>query len=149
MLLYSPALRRFERWHAVVAIVSAFVLSMTAPLSAAGAPFEFNLILPETGPAAFIGQSYVRALPELETVINQTGGINGRPVRFVVSDTASNGQVGLQLVNALIAKHVSFLSMAAAVMYATRISASQLLQAPSRTASHPSSNRRLVAIASR
>jgi branched-chain amino acid transport system substrate-binding protein len=45
-------------------------------------------------------------LTALEDTVNASGGIHGRPLKFVVSDSQTSGQVGLQIVNGLIAKHV-------------------------------------------
>src|ERR1700712_444099 len=70
------------------------------------APYELNAIIPITGAGAFLGKAYVDGIKALELRINATGGIQGHPLKFVTQDTQSNGQVDLQLVNGLIAKHV-------------------------------------------
>jgi branched-chain amino acid transport system substrate-binding protein len=70
-------------------------------------PFEIDAIVSLTGPAAFIGQSDKSALSAAETAANRTGGIRGRPVRFVFFDDQTNAQVAVQLANQLIAKKVS------------------------------------------
>jgi branched-chain amino acid transport system substrate-binding protein len=69
-----------------------------------GAPYEIDAILPMTGPGAFLGTGFVQALRAVELVTNRTGGIAGRPVKFVIADSASSPATSLQLVNALIAK---------------------------------------------
>jgi branched-chain amino acid transport system substrate-binding protein len=43
----------------------------------------------------------------LQDTVNAGGGIHGRPIRFVVLDDQSSPQVAVQLVNQLVAKHVS------------------------------------------
>jgi branched-chain amino acid transport system substrate-binding protein len=53
---------------------------------------------------AYVGQGEARSLHVLETVINKSGGINGRPVKFNVIDTQGNPQFALQLANTSIAK---------------------------------------------
>ncbi len=70
------------------------------------APYDINVVLPLTGNGSFIGQTQAAALKVVEKHINATGGINGRPVRFVETDNQSNPQVDVQLTAELIAKHV-------------------------------------------
>jgi branched-chain amino acid transport system substrate-binding protein len=77
-----------------------------APVLAQPAPYEINVILALTGAAAFIGTAELKALQLLEATTNKTGGIKGRPLKFVVVDDQSNPQVTLQLANQLIAKKI-------------------------------------------
>ena len=70
-------------------------------------PYEINVLAPLTGAGAFFGKSYVEGLTALEGVVNASGGIKGRPVKFVISDSQTSGPVGLQIVNSLIAKHAA------------------------------------------
>ena len=70
------------------------------------APYELNVILALTGPAAFIGKAEQQSLQLLEALVNKGGGLNGRPVKFVVVDDTSNAAVTVQLANSLIAKKV-------------------------------------------
>jgi branched-chain amino acid transport system substrate-binding protein len=91
------------------AVVSALlILANFAGAPGAETPYEINAILPLSGGGAFLGKSEQEGLGALEATINATGGIRGRNVKFIVSDTQTSGQVGLQLVNGLIAKHVAF-----------------------------------------
>ena len=80
------------------------------PESAAGSatldPYELNAIIPATGAGAFLGKSYVEAFKAMELMVNSTGGIQGHPLKIVTADTQTSGQVDVQLVNGLIAKHV-------------------------------------------
>ena len=41
----------------------------------------------------------------MELLVNSTGGIQGHPLKIVTADTQTNGQVDVQLVNGLLAKH--------------------------------------------
>lgn len=82
------------------------VLWSAVAVSAAETPYEINVVVPVTGGGAFLGKSYQEALTALESAVNRTGGIQGHPLKFVVSDSQTNGAVGLQIVNSLIAKHV-------------------------------------------
>lgn len=97
--------RRFRN-VAIVAIVCALLAGAARSTSAAGEPFEINAILPLTGPGAFIGKSERAVLAILEARTNKAGGINGRPIKFVVQDDTSSPQVSLQLATDLVAKKV-------------------------------------------
>jgi branched-chain amino acid transport system substrate-binding protein len=91
---------------ASLGIVCALLADSGSSSSAAGEPFEINAILPLTGPGAFIGKSERTVLAILEAKTNKTGGINGRPIKFVVQDDTSSPQVSLQLATDLVAKRV-------------------------------------------
>jgi branched-chain amino acid transport system substrate-binding protein len=67
--------------------------------SAAGSPIELYVLLPLTGYAAFFGVPQVQALRGIEAYVNKTGGIQGRPVKFVVKDDQTNPQLDVQLAN--------------------------------------------------
>ena len=98
-------MRFFRCLLATLSIAAAPVASLAAtptPL----APYELNAIIPMTGAGAFLGASYVDGFRALERLVNATGGIGGHPLKFVTADTQSNGQIDVQLVNGLIAKHV-------------------------------------------
>jgi branched-chain amino acid transport system substrate-binding protein len=87
--------------------VAAASLALLMPLAvSADDPIEINAIVPMTGGAAFIGKGYSAAFTALETAVNKHGGINGRPLKFVVQDDQSNPQVSVQLFSQLIEKHV-------------------------------------------
>jgi branched-chain amino acid transport system substrate-binding protein len=95
------------RHFIVLALVFALAgLGSSRPAAAQPAPYEINVILALTGAAAFIGKAEQQSLQLLEGIVNKSGGIGGRPVKFVVVDDTSNGAVTVQLANALIAKNV-------------------------------------------
>ena len=71
------------------------------------APYELDAIFSVTGPAAFIGAPAGQAFKVIESYVNATGGIHGRPIRMNVLDDQTNPQVAVQLVNGLTAKHVA------------------------------------------
>jgi branched-chain amino acid transport system substrate-binding protein len=92
-------------------IVCAFalVLALGSPVRAdvpSGPPYTFEVLIPVTGSGAFLGKSYQETFRALEIAVNASGGIKGHPVKFVLNDTQTNPQTGLQLVNDLIAKRV-------------------------------------------
>jgi branched-chain amino acid transport system substrate-binding protein len=73
---------------------------------ASGTPYVFNTILPLTGGAAFIGQAEAQTLRVMEPWVNARGGINGRPVHFVIQDDQTSPQLGVQLAGQVMAKRV-------------------------------------------
>ncbi len=66
-------------------------------------PVEVNVILPTTGSVALVGQSAMTALNVLADSVNKSGGIGGRPIKFVFNDDQSNPSVAVQLVSRIIA----------------------------------------------
>lgn len=100
-----------KRFLALLVVGLAVAGSSRAGFAAApaGTPYELNAVLPLTGPGAFLGKSFSDTLRAVEYEVNRTGGIAGRPLKFTVSDSTSNPQTSLQLMNALIAKRVPVL----------------------------------------
>jgi branched-chain amino acid transport system substrate-binding protein len=101
MAVRTRCLRRL----ATLVVVAAFAFSV-APVRAAD-PFEIDAIVPVTGVAAFAGKEQALTINALEDYVNRTGGIRGRPVKFVIHDNESSPQVAVQLVSAAIARHAS------------------------------------------
>ena len=99
-----------------VVTAAAAIGALLMPLTVRAAdPVEVNAIVPMTGGAAFIGKGYSAAFNALETYVNKHGGINGRPLKFVVADDQSNPQISVQLFSALIEKKVPVVLGAALV----------------------------------
>jgi branched-chain amino acid transport system substrate-binding protein len=93
----------------LIALVFGWLLvsaSGAIPAAAQSAPYELNVILALTGPAAFIGKAEQQSLQLLEGILNKDGGLYGRPIKFVIADDASNAAVSVQLANGLIAKNI-------------------------------------------
>jgi branched-chain amino acid transport system substrate-binding protein len=84
----------------------AFILALAsipgASTRAAEEPFRIDAIFSQTGPAAFLGTTETKSLAILETVLNKQGGINGRPIHFVVSDDGSAPQAAVTIFNQLV-----------------------------------------------
>jgi branched-chain amino acid transport system substrate-binding protein len=89
------------------ALVAA-VLIATVPgrPSAAADPYEINVLLSLSGSAAFIGKEELTSLQIIEKLVNQSGGIRGRQIKFAVQDDQSNPALGVQLANGIVAKKV-------------------------------------------
>jgi branched-chain amino acid transport system substrate-binding protein len=89
------------------AVGALFALAVLVPrVAGAVDPYEINVILPLTGTYAFVGKGSQAGLAGVEQVINASGGVNGRPIKFVVTDDASSPQNSVQIANALMAKGV-------------------------------------------
>ena len=71
-----------------------------------GTPVEIHAIASLTGYAAFLGAGTAQAITAAETAINAEGGINGRPIKFVVHDDQSQAQQDVQILNDLITRNV-------------------------------------------
>jgi len=92
---------------AVAVCAAGLLLASSMPQVQAADPFEINVILSLTGPGAFLGKSEQSAIALVEDRTNKSGGVGGRPIKFVVADDESSPQVDVQLANALMSKHVS------------------------------------------
>jgi branched-chain amino acid transport system substrate-binding protein len=84
------------------AIAAAVCLGLRPAIAAD--PVDVPVILSLTGTAAFVGRGSQQSLQLIEEYVNRTGGIGGRPLRFVFQDDETNPQVGVQLMNGLIAQ---------------------------------------------
>ena len=91
----------------VLAVVAAllFTGSVVVPASSAD-PYTIYVVASLTGPGAFLGQAGAKSLEAAEKLINSTGGIQGRPVHFEISDDQTQPAVAVQLANGIIAKGV-------------------------------------------
>lgn len=91
------------RWipFALVPVLLTATLAATPP-----EPYELHAIVEQTGTFAFFGGKQAEAYRAIEGFVNETGGIRGRPVRFVMHDDQSNPQVAVQIANQLIAEQV-------------------------------------------
>jgi branched-chain amino acid transport system substrate-binding protein len=88
------------------ALAAAIVVSPAgAAMTTSGDPVEIQTILSQTGPAAFLGATETKSLAILEGVLNAQGGINGRPVHFVVSDDGSAPPAAVQIFNQIATHH--------------------------------------------
>ena len=88
------------------AAVFALALGLAGvPLAGSSAdPYEIDAILSLSGQVAFIGQSQAQTLHAIEETVNKSGGIQGRPLKFVISDDQSTPRVAVQLATIAIAK---------------------------------------------
>jgi branched-chain amino acid transport system substrate-binding protein len=93
----------------IAAAVALCALLFAVPRAGQSAdPIEIYSITATTGGLAFIGRAANDALAAYEEAFNKSGGINGRPIHFVIQDSQTNPQVALQLFNDIQAKHPAF-----------------------------------------
>ena len=94
-----------KRLSALLA-VALLLVSLRSAALAQPAPIEIDLMLSMTGPASFLGHAEGDAFLAAQKMINDRGGLNGRPLKLVISDDTSSAQVALQLANSFIAAKV-------------------------------------------
>jgi branched-chain amino acid transport system substrate-binding protein len=76
----------------------AFIAALLCPSALRAAdPYNIDVVLPLTGPAAFLGTAEQRALQQAEAQLAKGEGIGGRPVKFVFHDDQSSPQTAVQL----------------------------------------------------
>jgi branched-chain amino acid transport system substrate-binding protein len=97
--------RAFTRSVAALAAVVFVFAGAVAPARSAE-PYDINVVISLSGPGAFLGQAAAQSIAAIEKLVNQTGGIKGRPVHFVLADDQTSPAVAVQLTTALIAKNV-------------------------------------------
>lgn len=90
-----------------LALIAAAMLLVPAAATAAD-PYEINVITSLTGGASFLGKAQQVAFRALEQEVNKSGGIDGRPITFVLHDDATIAQNAVELANQLIAEKVPF-----------------------------------------
>jgi branched-chain amino acid transport system substrate-binding protein len=78
---------------------------LAGPPAMAAEPYEINAILSLTGGASFLGTAEQQSLQLAEKWVNENGGIQGRPLKFVFQDDQSSPQTAVQLASQVVAKH--------------------------------------------
>ncbi len=90
------------------AVVAALVaLASSAAPAPAAEPYDIPVVLPLTGSGAFLGQGEKRSLELAEALVNSTGGLQGRTLRYVYHDDQSSPQIGVQLAGEIVAQSPS------------------------------------------
>ena len=79
---------------------------LIAPFSAIAAePYDIHVIATITGPSAFVGQYMKLNFDAFADWVNETGGIGGRPLRFIYGDNQSQPQISVQLATDVLSSH--------------------------------------------
>ena len=103
--------RVLQRGHAGIAAFAAVALAFgwTMGEACAADPYEIHVIATLTGPSAFVGKYMQLNFEAFEAMANAEGGINGRPLHFVLEDGQSQPQLAVQLATEIIANHPAVL----------------------------------------
>src|SRR5258708_33009076 len=80
-------------------------LSLGPEPSRAADPIELTAILPLTGGASFLGKSEQQSMQLVEKLVNDAGGIQGRPLKILFQDDQTSPQIAEQLATQAIARH--------------------------------------------
>jgi branched-chain amino acid transport system substrate-binding protein len=81
-------------------ILAAAALLLSCATSAQAADTQdINVILPLTGGGAFLGKAEQQSLQRYEKLVNSTGGIHGKTLKFNFHDDQSSPQLAVQLAN--------------------------------------------------
>jgi branched-chain amino acid transport system substrate-binding protein len=70
-------------------------------------PVVINSVLPLTGGGSFLGASYANAFRAAEILVDETGGIRGRPLKITTADSQTSGVVGLQIVQGFVTQRAA------------------------------------------
>jgi branched-chain amino acid transport system substrate-binding protein len=90
---------------ALTVLLATVVAGSAAVPSVSGAPVVIPVILPLVGSAAFLGQSEQQTLSVLEHVVNTTGGIHGRPLKFNFLDDQSDPAIAVAVTRSVMASN--------------------------------------------
>jgi branched-chain amino acid transport system substrate-binding protein len=92
------------RFFRATLAIAAAILTLSSSAALAADPVEVDAVLPMTGFGGFIGKGASEGLTAAETVVNKSGGIGGRPIKFVIHDDQSSPQVAVQLATDIIGR---------------------------------------------
>ena len=82
---------------------AALLVGLVGTAAHAADPYEINVVLPLSGGASFLGKAEQQSLQLVEKSTNDTGGIQGRPLKFVFHDDQSSPQTAVQLASQVVA----------------------------------------------
>ncbi len=89
--------------HILTAVISAALFALGAPTQAADS-VKIGTFLAVTGPAAFLGDPELKTLQLYVDVINQQGGLLGKPVELIHYDTGGNAKEAVNFFKRLVKK---------------------------------------------
>ncbi|HUK58149.1 MAG TPA: ABC transporter substrate-binding protein [Stellaceae bacterium] len=93
--------------HIACTAAAAFAaaLALGGPARAAEDPSTFDVLEPLTGGGAFLGGTQKKNIEVTEKMINEEGGLHGKPIHFVFHDDQTSPQTAVQLTTEIIANH--------------------------------------------
>ena len=98
---------QFTRRRAMALASGAAALALPAGRAAAADPVKVGAIFPLSGGDGPQGQHVVQAIEAMAAMVNEAGGVLGRPVQVLKRDDESTPAVGVSRANELIAEGVS------------------------------------------
>ncbi|MDB5360689.1 MAG: receptor ligand binding region family protein [Rhodospirillales bacterium] len=90
-----------DRMH--IGLATAAMLAALVGTARAADDYEIHVVLPLSGGASFLGKAEQQSLQLVEKSTNDTGGIQGRPLKFVFHDDQSSPQTAVQLASQVVA----------------------------------------------
>lgn len=89
----------------LVSAIAALAIGLAPGAGRTAEPYAIHVILSLTGPLTFIGRAQRDGLAAYEDVVNRTGGIGGRPVRFVFHDDQTTPELAIELLAQIVASN--------------------------------------------
>lgn len=86
-----------------IGLVTAAMLAALVGTARAADDYEIHVVLPLSGGASFLGKAEQQSLQLVEKSTNDTGGIQGRPLKFIFHDDQSSPQTAVQLAAQVVA----------------------------------------------
>jgi len=99
----SPRRNRWVSAARIFAAAGCLTAAISGQPAFAADPYNIDVVLPLTGPAAFLGKSEQFTLQRAEKILAENGGISGRPIKFVFHDDQSSPQTAVQLATQIVA----------------------------------------------
>lgn len=96
-----------SKMRPILAAACAALLGLVAAQARAADAIKVGMLFPQSGGAGDDGQRVTRAVQVMAELINQQGGVMGRPIEVIVRDDESTPAVGVAKANDLIAQGVS------------------------------------------
>jgi branched-chain amino acid transport system substrate-binding protein len=84
-------------------------LEPAAGAPASGTPISVGVILSITGPYAPLGEPERNAFMLAEKALNERGGVNGRPIKFLIENDEGKADTAAQLATSLIGRNVALI----------------------------------------
>jgi branched-chain amino acid transport system substrate-binding protein len=84
-------------------LAAAGAIALVGSAARAADDYEINVVLPLSGGASFLGKAEQQSLQLVEKSTNETGGIQGRNLKFVFHDDQSSPQTAVQLASQVVA----------------------------------------------
>src|SRR3982751_2544283 len=95
------------KWFQSTLLTAGLALGIVGAAPAQPAPIKVGVIIPLSGGAGPQGQHVSQAVQAMAALINESGGVLGRPLEILVRDDESTPAVGVSRANELVGQGVS------------------------------------------